>query len=177
MDTIVILIITALVALYIALPFFLRKKDYINKTVESLRSINEVDRLTSLNNQKETLYSAIRDIDFDYGLGKLSKDDYEELNNKYRDEAASVLKEIDEYQKLEEQSGSLTPDQKLEQEISSYRKISTSSKSDDVLLEEEISAFRSANQASLTSDKCSKCGAECNAEDMFCSKCGAELNK
>ena len=174
MDTIVILIITALVALYIALPFFLRKKYYVNDTLASSQSVNQssvADRLISLNNQKETLYSAIRDIDFDYGLGKLSKDDYEELNNKYRDEAASVLKQIDD---LEKEGGVQTFDQELEQEILSYRKVSTSSIGDDAILEEEISVFRAAN---INKQTCSECGAEYTLEDAFCSKCGVKLNK
>lgn len=172
MEILVILIITVLVALYIALPFFLRKKHSINETLESTQSAKETpmaDKLTALNNQKEALYSAVRDIDFDYGLGKLSKEDYEELNSKYKNEAATVLKKIEA---LEIEVGVQTFDQELEKEILSYRKVSPSSKSDDAALEEEISAFRSAN---LNKHECSECGAEFNLEDAFCSKCGAKL--
>lgn len=174
MEIIAILIITALVAFYIVLPFFFRSKNYIEETLPGSGSVDEpttVDRLTSLSNQKETLYAAIRDIDFDYGLGKLSKDDYEELNSKYKNEAASVLKEIDECQKLQEQSGGRTLDQELEQEILSYRK---SKPVDDDDIENEISAFR-AGTAGSAKNMCPQCGSGYSAEDLFCSKCGVKL--
>lgn len=175
MDIAIIIIITAVVAIYIVLPFFLRQdkvltNDHIEFNSSESKS-NLEETLKTLDNQKETLYSAIKDIEFDYGLGKLSKEDFEELNAKYKLEAANVLKQIDE---IEKQSYLLAPDNKLEQEILSYR--STTKKSDirdDKELEEEVATFRSANKSNLY---CSDCKAEYSAGDMFCSKCGAKLN-
>ena len=161
-------------AIYIALPFFLKSGAQGNEFparfgVENADPISE--KLKTLDNQKEALFSAITDIDFDYGLGKLSKEDYDELKNKYKLEAAGVLKEMDETQK---QSETKSPDYELEQEISSYRK--TDNMIEDKNIEEEISAFRSASNKRKKENKCSKCGSEYSSEDMFCSKCGAKLN-
>ncbi|MEM7008367.1 MAG: zinc ribbon domain-containing protein [Thermodesulfobacteriota bacterium] len=164
MYNLIIGIITLLAALYIVLPFFLKKKEdgNINSIQEPLDSISE--KLIALHNKKETLYSAIRDIDFDYGLGKLSKDDYEELNNKYQTQAASVLKEIDE---IEQETGFGELDKELEQEILAYRDTS------DENLEKEISSFRASKVVSLY---CTQCGSEYSETDLYCSKCGAKLN-
>ena len=74
--------------------FFLYKDGDARQDREGLDNLPPdpaLERINALQNQKESLYSAIRDIDFDYGLGKLSKEDYEELRLKYRVEAASVL--------------------------------------------------------------------------------------
>ena len=48
---------------------------------------------------KEIVLNEIRDIDFDYGLGKLTKDDYTELRNRYRYRAAAILEKISELEK------------------------------------------------------------------------------
>ncbi|GJM15298.1 MAG: hypothetical protein DHS20C13_06250 [Thermodesulfobacteriota bacterium] len=173
MDIIIILIITAAAAIYIALPFFIKKRDLANETLMNSYTNKEdpvTEKLKILDNKKETLLSAIRDIEFDYGLGKLSKEDFEELNNKYKLEAASVLKEIDEIQKQDDRQ---TPGDDIESEILSYRKTGDS---DDTLIEEEITAFRSANQNNESKIKCQNCGSEHRAGDLFCSKCGAKLN-
>lgn len=173
MDIIIILIITAAAAIYIALPFFIQKKDLAKEALVNSYTKEEYPitaKLKILDNKKETLVSAIRDIEFDYGLGKLSKEDFEELNNKYKLEAASVLKEMDEIQK---QDSRQTSGDEIESEILSYRKTGAS---DDILIEEEITAFRSANQNKESEIKCQNCGAEKSTGDLFCSKCGAKLN-
>ena len=168
MNIIIILIITALVAIYIALPFFLRRKELNTLPTESkfVREDPIIENLKNLGNQKENLYTAIKDIEFDYGLGKLSKEDYEELSVKYKNEAASVLKQIDE---IERQSGIKSLDQELEQEILSYRKSNLTTDED---IEKEISAFRAV---SPNKNNCSQCGSQYSIEDLFCSKCGAKL--
>jgi len=49
--------------------------------------------------RKEAIYAAIKDIEFDYQMGKLSKEDYHELRQQYKDEAVRLLKKIDHKQK------------------------------------------------------------------------------
>ncbi|MEK6223327.1 MAG: zinc ribbon domain-containing protein [Thermodesulfobacteriales bacterium] len=171
MEILIILIISAAVAIYIVLPFFLKSGAQGNDFPVMSGVKTTAEKLKSLDNQKEALFSAIRDIDFDYSLGKLSKEDYEELKSKYKLEAAGVLKEMDQTQK---QSGTRGPDYELEQEISSYRK--TDNVIEDKNIEEEISAFRSTSNKTDKEHKCSECGNEYSSEDMFCSKCGAKLN-
>lgn len=176
METVIILIISAAVAIYIALPFFLKRGSQGNDApviLEVESGEHEIEKLKSLDNQKETLYSAIRDIDFDYELGKLSKEDFIELKNNYKLEAAGVLKEIDQ---IQNQGGTKTPDCELEQEILSYRKRKPDSYSDDKKIQEGISSFTSASNKTNTDHKCTECGSEYSSGDLFCSKCGASLN-
>lgn len=178
MDIAIIIVITAAVAIYIALPFFFRRDEQAteDEVVSTNNSEDPIgDNLKHLENRKETLYSAIMDIEFDYGLGKLSKEDFEELDSKYKLEAATVLKQIDQ---IDKQVNIQEPDFDLEQEILSYRTGAPTNKSqsEDAQIEKEVSAFRSANQSNPKSYSCTKCGAKYSAGDMFCSKCGDKLN-
>jgi len=172
--TALIVIITALVAIYISLPFFLSKGNQGKGEFDPENKFEEaaVDKLSALNNQKENLFTAIKEIEFDYGLGKLSKEDFDELNSKYKIQAASVLKEIDS---LEPQYVKQDMSSDIEQEIMSYRKSGGTNQNIEIELEKEISMFRSSQSASVTNN-CSKCGAPYNLDDMFCSKCGEKLN-
>lgn len=45
--------------------------------------------------RKEEIYAAIRDIDFDYRMGKLSQEDYSTLREQYKGEAINLMKKID----------------------------------------------------------------------------------
>lgn len=172
---IVIIIISAIVAIYIALPFFLKGSQQVDEDELPPKANSEesnFEKLKTLNNRKDTLYSAITEIEFDYGLGKLSIDDFQELKSKYKLEAAGVLKQIDQINsKIELQE----PDTDLEQEILSYRQSSPSLTNQDFEIEKEISAFRSANQSNNNTNNCKQCGAKYSSEDLFCSKCGAKL--
>lgn len=172
---IAIIIISALVAIYIALPFFLKRDLEVDENLIKPNSGSEdssIEELKILNNRKETLYSAIMEIEFDYGLGKLSKEDFDELNTKYKLEAAGVLKQIDQ---LSKKIDIQKPDTEIEQEILSYRKITPSDTNEDYEIEKEISAFRSPNQSKNNTNNCKQCSAEYRSEDTFCSKCGAKL--
>lgn len=48
--------------------------------------------------RKDSIYSVIKELEFDYNTGKLSTDDYNDLREKYAMQAAEVLKEIDEFE-------------------------------------------------------------------------------
>ena len=46
--------------------------------------------------RKDSVYTALKDLEFDYATGKLSEQDYKDLREKSAAQAAEVLKEIDE---------------------------------------------------------------------------------
>lgn len=98
MEYILILIIVLCVSAYICYPFFIKssnevlfeeeKKDY---------SERKKSELEMLEDDKLELYSAIKEIDFDYEMGKLSDEDYKQLRQNYVYDAAQVLKQIEKY--------------------------------------------------------------------------------
>jgi flagellar biosynthesis/type III secretory pathway M-ring protein FliF/YscJ len=53
------------------------------------------DRLADLEVRKETKYAEIRDAEADFHAGKLSREDYRELDRALRSEAIGILEQID----------------------------------------------------------------------------------
>lgn len=54
---------------------------------------NPVDELLG---RRDSAYQAIKELDFEYQLGNLSRDDYQELRDRYRATAAGILKELEQ---------------------------------------------------------------------------------
>jgi len=162
-------VIALLAAIFISLPFFLRHR---GRSGEEYFPDRRAEKLKELNSRKDSLLTAIKDIEFDYGLGKLTRDDFEELDGKYRVEAASLLKEMDS-------AGGAAVEDKfdydIEKEIRAERnKFLTPH--DDEEIEKEILRAREASWSQSADRYCTKCGSACGAEDLFCSRCGAKLN-
>ena len=95
-------------ALFIAQPFFGTGRG--SRTEES-----ENERNAQLEVRKQTLLEAIKELEFDYRMGKLSEEDFEEMNRVYREEAVAVLRQMD-------RSGEGEAESELEAEIRRLRR-------------------------------------------------------
>lgn|SRR5690606_23377768 len=72
-------------------------------------------RLADLQARRTYLLEAIRDVDFDYSLGKTSEAEYQEVRSHYIQEAAEVLREIERESKV--------VDAEIEQEIAQLQEL------------------------------------------------------
>ncbi|NIP38750.1 MAG: hypothetical protein GWO07_08420 [Candidatus Dadabacteria bacterium] len=118
MEYMFIAIIVVGITLYICYPFFAMaargnlfeedKENYIDQKKSDLEILEE---------DKLELYSAIKEIEFDYGLGKLSEEDFKELRHKYIYEASKVVSRIEELSNIEKASSQ----DSLEEEIKRFR--------------------------------------------------------
>lgn len=63
------------------------------------------DRLGELELRKETKYAEIRDAEADFQAGKLSRDDYREIDRELRAEAIAILEEIDRVKQVPPEAG------------------------------------------------------------------------
>lgn len=77
----------------------------------------EDDRLTDLISRKDGVLLAIKDLEFDHQVGKLSEEDFQRFNFRLRQQAIGYLQQID---KLAPESAHL--DDALETEIARLRK-------------------------------------------------------
>jgi len=100
--TIVVLALAAGMAVAVPLLRGARRRPALGWDEEGDEWSGELKRLLSL---KESLLDAIKEIEFDYATGKLSKDDYEELDGRYRRQAIEVLKRIDRLRERATDSG------------------------------------------------------------------------
>jgi NADH pyrophosphatase NudC (nudix superfamily) len=170
LEIILALVIALLAALFISMPFFFKRK---TAGGDEYFPDPRAEKSKELGSRKDSLLTAIKDIEFDYGLGKLSREDYEELHGKYRSEAAGLLKEIDSLGAGAEAEGGY---EDLEREIRAQRGKYVSSY-DDEELEKEILRAREASWNESPERYCPKCGSGRAQDDQFCSKCGAKLNQ
>ena len=85
MEFVLVAILLAAVFAFIAHPILNPPRVYKPKS----------DALDELIAQRDSAYQAIRDLDFDYQLGKLSTADYTLLRERYKARAASILEQID----------------------------------------------------------------------------------
>ncbi len=195
MEFILIAIIIVLVIGVIAYPLF---------ATPDPQSPSTANALDSLIAQRDSAYDAIRDLDFDYQLGKLSQADYELLRDKYKARAALALQQIDQL------AGSAGAAERIEQEVARLRAQASRSNQETVpeaadAIEQEVARLRRhreragktpvqanghpAQDANAVEeqiarlrarrhagdDKCSQCGTPYRVGDTFCSKCGARL--
>ncbi len=105
----------------------------------------------SLVNQRDGTYAAIKDLENDHAMGKLSDADYRTLRAKYETKAVAILQELDNLNGSKP-NGYLYIDDAIEREVVRLR--------------------RGGGSGSLT---CPKCGMPHTAGDVFCAKCGASL--
>jgi hypothetical protein len=57
-------------------------------------------RLSFLLERKEVIYENLRDLNFDYRAGKYPQADYENLRSSLENEAAEILAEIDQLERI-----------------------------------------------------------------------------
>jgi hypothetical protein len=158
-------------AVFIILPFFKKNTDVENPIHQKSNPIENPSlvELKRLNSEKELLYTALNDIEFDYGLGKLSREDYDELKEDYKAKAVSVLKQIDEISKGVH---STELEDELEKEITAIRNLKSLEENE---IEKEILKARKQNIDKNEYLSCLNCGKEYSPGDLFCSGCGIGL--
>ncbi len=90
MSSVISLLIITLIILYVIRPYLQKKAG-----VAEIGGAEGNGRIVDLRETRDNLLSAIKDIEFDYEMGKLSPEDFSEIKTQYRDKAIEVLKEIE----------------------------------------------------------------------------------
>ncbi len=134
-----------LAAVYVVTPLFKEPKG--NLEVELLAE-TELDRLL---NRKAIVYSNLKDLEFEYKMGRLSDADFRRLEAGYKSEAAEILQKLD----------GLGVEHNL-----------------DDTIERDIKARKERFQGPSRSrdlERCPSCGAELIAGKKFCADCGKRI--
>lgn len=126
----------------------------------------EADPLAALYAQRDAIYQAIKELRFDYQVGKVSEADYKAFDGQLRGQAAAVLKQIDEIKKAEADP---VLDASLEAEIAALRQVNGSGPG-----RPPVPVAVAADKGTL--NFCPQCGHRLQAGDRFCGKCGAALS-
>ena len=141
---------TALVLLagiYVLMPLF--RKPARSSEIE-LVAETELDRLLD---RKTVVYGNLRDLEFEYKMGRLSDSDFQQLGAGYKNEAAGIL------QRLDQMSASENPGEVIEKDTA-IRKA-----------RQHASGSKPVQDVPL----CPSCGAEVLAGKKYCADCGHRL--
>jgi hypothetical protein len=168
------------VAVYIAAPFTARPRE-IAVPEESSR-----DRLLA---ERNTILTAIRDLDFDFQTGKLLEEDYRTVREKYAVRGVAILKELDALPQSDRKPVAPARRQKavamdeIEAAVQARRKarsqVASHAAEDDDIEAAVRARRRSARrnpQSEIQAMQCPACGKPVDSIDKFCAKCGAALN-
>ncbi len=94
MTVLVAVVLAVLTFVFITSPFF-KQRLYSGDTVED-------EKLQELHSKRDTTYSMLKELEFDFQSGILTEEDYRDLETKYKRKAISILRNIDN---LERDSG------------------------------------------------------------------------
>jgi hypothetical protein len=133
-----------LAAIYVFMPLFREPKG--NLEVELLAE-TELDRLL---NRKAVIYSNLKDLEFEYKMGRLGDADFHRLDGSFKAEAGEIL------HKLDQLGIEKNLDESIEKTIAERKAKLTSGKKQ-------------------SAGVCPSCGAEKIPGKQFCADCGRLL--
>lgn len=117
-------------------------------------------RLSTLEAERERLLAYIQEMDMDFTMGKIPREDYEAERSVKLTQGAEILRQIDA---LTGVKGEVEP-----------RAVDPAERSLESELEARVASMRKVRDDKV-SQYCAQCGGEIYGSDRFCSACGAEV--
>lgn len=114
--------------------------------------------------RKRAVLRALKDLDYERSVGKISEEDYAELSARYRSEAKRLLQTLD---------AELAP-LRQEAEESLAKRLSLR---DGKQAGSKAKRVRTKEPASKGSPRCAACGTANDADARFCKQCAASLEE
>lgn len=100
MELMILTLIAVAAVFFLLYPMVSRRKYRFEP--EDTFSLGDVRRLNYLNAEKALILDNIKELDFEYEMGKLSDEDYASLRGDYLREAEEILADIDQLKIREE---------------------------------------------------------------------------
>jgi ribosomal protein S27AE len=127
------------------------------------------DKLVELLGRKDATLQAIKDLEFDHQVGKISAEDYQRLDARLRRQAIGLIQQIE---KVSPASASL--DEQLESIIAQFRQTSI-----PTVTPAPVAASSPAPTPAATVEQkgrfCTHCGKPVEPMHNFCAHCGAAV--
>ena len=165
---IVIALVLALAALaYVALPLVRRREVVTGDTMTVVDPVLE-DLLFS----REVTYEAIKDLAFERDMGKLSEEDYRQLDYQYRARAVNILQNLE---RVEKSTLGDDLDAWIEEAVRAARQRQASPKAAKEKKSRSRRSRRSKRRPAAKSAQCPSCDRPYGVGDRFCSGCGTAL--
>lgn len=175
------LAITAGASVYVAWPLLMGR----TRAEDFLGSEADETLLQRLMFQRDTTYSAMKELEFDAAMGSLTEEDFQQLQARYKRKAVAILKRIDDVKAGRPSSKQVLAEVEDEpqwtRETTHPERLSSGDRDLDV--EQEIEAYRSRSRgqpgtgaSAARAAACPACGHPVADEDArFCGRCGETL--
>jgi hypothetical protein len=180
-----------LVVLFISRPFF-----EANKSSAVYASASDEHDLSSALADRDRILNTLHELDFDYDLGKIPEEDYQQQRSKLLEEGVLTLKTLDD---LQQDAGEGAGDDRIETDLGTHRQ-QLDTGLNGLQVEGQQNGLRTAvpaNESPVSHDPndeleamladrrrtrqekaagfCPKCGGPLAISDQFCPRCGAKL--
>ena len=166
-DIALITIIVAASAAYIAMPIIKSDDSGEIPVAFDLESI-------SLEEEKEESYNAIKEAEFDYETGKLSKEDYNIIKEKYAGKAVKAMQKLEEREK----QSSKTEEPTVPTTKGKSKTTTANCAHCGAALPSGVKFCQSCGQKAkpqAQANFCPKCGKKHKEGDKFCQSCGQRI--
>jgi hypothetical protein len=145
----------------------------------SAHQLVDDERLTDLLVRKDTILRSIKELAFDYQMGKMSEEDYQRFDARLRRQAIGLMQQIE---KIAPESAGL--DAALEVEIARLRQQPDAEpvqlKHDEPAPVAALPVLPSPASQTISAQKpkrfCTECGAPIASTYKFCAECGAGVS-
>ncbi|MFQ6059046.1 MAG: zinc-ribbon domain-containing protein [Anaerolineae bacterium] len=171
--------LAVLIMAFIAYPLFRRATPWTGEVAE------EENPLGDLLTQRDATYMAIKDLDLDYAMGKLSEEDYRSLRAQYTAQGVSILQALDQQAEARVEADL---EAEIEEAVRRLRRAEVAQPTPqpqavavppeealEAEIEREVHRIRQARAAPGPRMACPRCGHTYRIEDKFCAHCGASL--
>jgi ribosomal protein L40E len=147
----------------------------------------EILSKAELRDEKRRLLRALKELEFDHGMGKLSKADFESVSATYKARAIEVMRALDGTSELHPDLAALLRERNAKSAsgasasaASSSAASSSAASSSDATRASDASASdgtgaSDANASAASARTCSACGATNDDDARFCKRCGTGL--
>ena len=140
--------------LFRAATALVREPDVGDTLVATGRRRKELER------EKQSLLKALKELDFDHEMGKVSKKDFDDIGSIYRARAIRVLRRLDDaggdYERM------------IAADVAKRLKVATPASA--------TASVPESVAAAIAGDGCPKCQTRNDADAEFCKKCGSKLH-
>lgn len=133
------------------------------------------DRLAELIAQRDAIYDAIRDVDFDRETGKLTAEDHRLMRERLTAEGVRLLQELD---RLMQSDVREDLEQEIEREVAALRRRAPTEAGEEQPAQRprrERERVPAADRSDREVSTCPTCGETVRAGAQFCTHCGASL--
>ncbi len=174
MDTLTLIISLALVGVTLALvlwPLWQQNRSHL-----AGGTISTGDTLEELETRYQAVLTTIKDLMFDYEMGKVTPEDYDTLLTKSKFEAADIRRQIDVLNRQDQTELDAALDTEIETLVSQVK--SSQPNGNQALLAAVDAEIESLKHIRADGDgaPCPHCDTTAQPGDVFCSNCGQALD-